>query len=154
LQGVLKKAQQDVLSHRKPVSRAPQMSGGWYHLGTPKTTVYRVEDLVAYWRIQMVQKYRQKTPPLDFAFKYMRTKILEWLRADGHPHCEKVIAYAVKMWEPLKDEFEIEAEYPNMNIIWGFRQVFHKRMQQKENRKWGAHWNGTQETADYSEQVS
>jgi hypothetical protein len=158
LKGILANTKAEVSSHRgkrRPVQcETVVMAGGWYHTGFPKQTVYRVEDLVQFWRACMVQHYRQQTPPLPFQW-YLRPKVLEWLRADGHQICEKVVAYAVRMWEPLKEEFEIEAEHPTMNVIWGFRRVLYKRMMQTgEKRRWGAHWNGEAESAEYIEAVS
>jgi hypothetical protein len=154
LQSILVQAKANAASHRKSVQRETvRMAGGWYHTGFPKQTVYRVEDLVAYWRACMVQHFKQNTPPLHFPF-YLRPKVLEWLRADGHAICEQVVAYAVRMWEPLRSEFEIEAEHPTMNVIWGFRKVFYKRMRQTgAGRRWGGHWNGEAE-GEYAEAVS
>ena len=130
------------------------MTGGWYHIGTPKVTVYKVEDLVSLWRALMRLHFRDETPSLAFPF-WLRPKILEWLRADGHAICEAIVAYAVRMWEPIKEDYEIDADFPTMNVIFGFRRGIYKKMQQTgAKRKWGAHWNGTQETAEYSEQVS
>lgn len=157
LQSALARSTAEV-SHHRPRRKSPQretvvMTGGWYNAGFPVQTVYRVEDLVQLWRACMAQHFRQQTPSLPFPF-YLRPKILEWLRADGHQICEQIVAYAVRMWEPLKEEFEIDAEHPTMNIIWGFRRVFYKRMQQVgKTRKWGGHWNGEVE-GEYTEAVS
>ncbi len=156
LQSVLTRSKAVVSSlHRtrkNPQRETAVMNGGWYHTGFPQQTVYRVEDLVQFWRACMVQHYRQQTPPLPFPF-YLRPKILEWLRADGHVICEKIVEYAVRMWEPIRDEFEIESEHPTMNVIWGFRRVLYKRMMQTSKKHWGAHWNG-QEENEYHEAVS
>jgi len=154
LQGLLNRTRSVVARSRRPVQReTAAMAGGWCNCGFPKPTVYRVEDLVSYWRACMLQKFQDTTPPLSFPF-FMRPKILEWLRADGHVLCERIVAYGVKMWEPLKQEFEIDADYPTMNIMWGFRRVLYKRMQQTgEKRRWGGNWHG-EAGEQYHEEVS
>jgi hypothetical protein len=130
-----------------------QLNGGWYNEGFPKPRIYRAEELMSFWRVCLKLKYRDQCPETRYPF-FLRPQLLSWLKAEGYQRCEAIVAYAVEMWEPLCDRFEIrEQDHPTLNVIWGFRAAFSKEMDHTGSKKWGGHWNENEEE-DFREEVS
>jgi hypothetical protein len=121
---------------------------GWYQEGYLKLKKYRVENLVRHWRSEMCLHFGVRCPELYSPPFWFRSKLLGWLRAEGHKHCEAAVSYAVEMWEPIRDRFEIGCEYPNLNVIWGFRQALRKEMEHAQSKKWGAHASAAEQYPD------
>jgi hypothetical protein len=122
---------------------------GWYDLGGEITpNKYLVENLVRHWRGEMILHFGFQCPALYSPQPWFRPKLLEWLRAEGYRRCEAAVSYAVGMWEPLRERFEIECEFPYLNVILGFHKSFGKEMEHVRKKAWGAHWTGDSYSAE------
>jgi hypothetical protein len=114
-----------------------QIGESWCSRGFFPNNVYRVEDLVAVWKSAYV-KYRPDENPPPYAW-WLRKHLLQWLKEDGRLHCEAVTEYAIKMWTPLARQFQIvDADTPNLHLIYGFRKGIAAEMNRTQNRKWGS----------------
>lgn len=163
--GAAKAAMLDSLLNNSPVAGMPArragsrkiladpqtLSKGWYEVGWPARRVYRVTELVQWWRILWRQKYGCDAPAYNW---YLKKHLYQWLIADGYRRVEAVFEYAFSMWEVLQARYSIESHEPHIALVYAYRRsIYRDMMRTGSGRKTAIPvWRGGNDS-DYSEQV-
>lgn len=136
----LEKAAPRTASPRRSTAQ-PLPPKGW----PPKTTVYRVEDLVGWWRFLWNRHMRGVDMP-QVPYFYMRQHLLGWLKHDGHQLVEDTLEFAFQHWERIRSRVQrlADADGPTLQILFAYRNMFREmKAKLNEPKAWASTWRET-----------
>lgn len=136
-----------LLDLRKKPLKETQLNHGWFSRGVAKTRKDAdVMELVRFHRATVRMNFSGvPVPQYPPYLTYLTTHLTKWIHDVGLQTAMDVAEYTIKNWRQVQNRYQLDAPYPDLRVIYGFRKSLIVDVKSKGSgkRKWGAHWKET-----------